>query len=50
MKTIKEVAKILNFKERTVRQWLVDGKIKGVKIMGEWRVPKEEVQRLMKGE
>ena len=50
MYRITEVAKILGFKERTVRRWIVDGKIKAVKIMSEWRIPEEEIERLKKGE
>lgn len=50
MYRIKEVAKELGFTERAVRQWIVDGKIKAVKIMSEWRIPKEEVERLKRGE
>lgn len=50
MYRIAEVAKILGFRERTVRQWIVDGKIKAVKIMSEWRIPEEEIERLKKGE
>lgn len=46
--TLKEVAEKLNFKPRTVRQWLIDGKINGVKIMSEWRFTEEEVQRLIR--
>ena len=50
MYRIKEVAKILGFTERSVRQWVVDRKIKAVKIMSEWRIPEEEIERLKKGE
>lgn len=50
MYTIKEVAKALNFTERAVRQWIIDGKIKAVKIMSQWRIPEEEVERLKRGE
>lgn len=50
MYRIKEVAKILGFTERAVRQWVVDGKIKAVKIMSEWRIPEEEIERLKRGE
>lgn len=49
MYTIKQVANELNFKERTVRMWVTTGKIKAVKIMSEWRIPKEEVERLKRG-
>ena len=50
MYSIKEVSKILGFKERSVRQWIIDGKIKAKKVFSEWRIPKKELQRLMKGE
>ena len=49
MYRIKEVAKILNFTDRAVREWVRTGKIKAVKIMGEWRIPAEEVERLKRG-
>ena len=50
MYRIKEVAKILNFTDRAVREWVRTEKIKAVKIMGEWRIPAEEVERLKRGE
>lgn len=50
MYKIKEVARILGFNEWTVRGWVRDGKIKAVKIMSEWRIPEEEVERLKRGE
>ena len=50
MYRIKEVAKIFGFTDRAVRKWVVDGKIKAVKIMSEWRIPEEEVERLKMGE
>ncbi len=48
--SIKEIAEILGFKERTVRNWIETKKIKAVKILGGWRIPKEELERLKKGE
>lgn len=50
MYRIKEVAQILGFTERAVREWVRTGKIKAVKIMSEWRIPEEEVDRLKRGE
>ena len=50
MYRIREVAQILGFTERAVRQWVMDRKIKAVKIMSEWRIPEEEVERLKRGE
>lgn len=49
MYTIEEVAEILNFKIRTIRQWIYDGKMKAVKVNHEWRIPKEEVERIREG-
>lgn len=48
--SIKQVAEMLGFKERAVRQWVKDGKIKAIKVFSEWRIPKEELERLKKGE
>lgn len=50
MYRIRQVAAMLNFTERAVRQWVADGKIQAVKIMSEWRIPASEVERLKKGE
>lgn len=46
MYTIEQVAEILNFKIRTIRQWIYDGKMNAVKVNHEWRIPKEEVERI----
>lgn len=50
MYRIKEVAKILGFTDRAVRKWVVEGKIHAVKIMSEWRISEEELERLKRGE
>ena len=47
--SIKEVAKELGFKPRTIKEWVRTGKIKAVKIIGEWRITEEEVERLKRG-
>lgn len=49
MFSIKETAQILGFKERSVRQWVLDGKVKATKIFFEWRITREEIERLKKG-
>lgn len=46
MYTIEEVAEILNFKIRTIRQWIYDGKMNAVKVNHEWRIPENEVERI----
>ena len=48
--TIKEVAEIFNCHIETVRRSIAKGKIKAFKIGNEWRVSKEEVERIMRGE
>lgn len=48
MYKVKEVADILNLNERTVRNWINEGKIHAVKFGSEWRVSYEEVKRLKK--
>lgn len=46
MYTAKEIADILKLNERTVRNWINDGKIKAVKLNSEWRVSEEELNKI----
>ncbi|MFI3329066.1 MAG: helix-turn-helix domain-containing protein [bacterium] len=46
MYNLKEAAVLVGFKERTLRQWCVDNKINATKIGWEWRISKEEVERI----
>lgn len=48
MYTTREFADILKLNERTVRNWINDGKIKAVKLNSEWRVSEEELERIKK--
>ena len=41
--SVNDVAKIFNVRPYAVRQWLKDGKLKGVKIESQWRVQKSVV-------
>ena len=52
MKWTKElvIGKIRGCEERAVRQWVIDGKIKAVRIVSEGRSAEEEVERLKRGE
>lgn len=45
---VREVAELFDVQPATIRQWLADGDIRGVKIgKGHyWRIPKSEVTRL----
>ena len=48
MKTIKETAAIFRVHERTIRNWIRDGKIRAVRVKGTIRIADEEVERLLK--
>lgn len=45
MLSVNEVAKELNVTTRTIRNYLSEGKLKGVKVGGQWRFPKSELQK-----
>jgi excisionase family DNA binding protein len=50
--TVPEVAERLKISPLTVRQWLREGKLKGVRLGGPragWRIPASEVDRLLHG-
>ena len=46
--TVKEVQEILQVSEGTVRRYLSEGKIKYVKVFGNTRITKEELERHIK--
>lgn len=48
--TLKEVAETLGFATKTVQNWVYQGKIKCVRVLGNVRITKEELERLKKGE
>lgn len=41
--TIEEVAEYLRVKKRTVYAWVKEGKIPGIKTVGQWRFKKETI-------
>ncbi len=45
--TVKELSDLLKVKPSTVRSWVNQGKLKGVKLGKLWRIPEEEVQRIL---
>ena len=47
---VKEVASILKVSVHTVRYWVLNKKIKFIKIKKSVRIPQSELDRLMKGE
>jgi len=38
-----EVAELLGFKDKTVRNWLRTGKLPGLKVGGSWRVREKDL-------
>jgi excisionase family DNA binding protein len=54
--TVKDVARILQVDTSTIRRYLMDGSLKGIKLSGtkkkgRWRIPEEEVHNfLLKGQ
>ena len=44
--TVTEVAKMFSVSRQTVLKWINNGKIKAVKVVKVYRIPKEEIDRL----
>ncbi len=44
--TLKEVEKVLRVSRRTIYRYIKSGKLKAVKVHGQWRVPAEEFERI----
>lgn len=48
MYTVLEVADILNLSERTIRRYISEGKLQSIKVMGNVRITREELERVIK--
>lgn len=48
--TLQQVADVLGFKLRTIRQWVKDGKLEATKLGREYRVTQEQLEKLLKGD
>jgi len=45
--TVSELAKEFGFSRQAVSRWLLEGKVKYIKLPnGQYRIPKEEIKRL----
>jgi len=42
-----DVAEILGFKEKTVREWLRTGKLKGKKVGRVWRIKESDLEEFL---
>lgn len=47
LRSVEYVAKVLDFEEATIRQWLRQKKLHGVKVAGIWKVPQAELVRFV---
>ena len=47
MYTVTEVAKMFSVSRQSVLKWINNGKIKAVKVVKVYRIPKEEIERLL---
>lgn len=43
LRTVEYVAKVLSFSEDTIRRWLRTGKLQGIRVAGEWRIPQSKL-------
>lgn len=46
MYTVTEVSNMFSVSRQTVLKWINNGKIKAVKVVKVYRIPKEEIDRL----
>ena len=47
---VKEVAEMLKSTEATIRAYFRDGKLRGRKLNGKWRVSEENLKRFINGD
>lgn len=43
--TINELAKLTNLTDRTIRNYLANGNLTGIKVGGQWRFSKEDIKK-----
>jgi len=48
--TLTELESVLGVTHRTLQQYIKDGRIKGVKIGGKWKVSEENLKKFINGE
>ena len=48
--TLTELEPLLGVTHRTLQTYIKDGRIKGVKIGGKWKVTEENLQKFLNGE
>lgn len=48
--TIKEAASLLRVSDDTIRRMIDEGKLPAFKVRGNWRIKREEIEKIMRGE
>lgn len=48
--TLTELEDVLGVTHRTLQTYVMDGRLKGVKIGGKWKITEENLMRFIKGE
>ena len=46
--TVEEAARMLHFQPNTVRNWLVAGKLRGIKVGWQWRIRESDLHEFVK--
>ena len=47
MFTVSEVAEMLGLADRTIRRYIAEGKLQSIKVMGNVRITREELERVI---
>lgn len=47
---VDELSKLLEVTKRTIHNYIKDGKIKGVKIGGQWKFTEENIRKFVNGD
>jgi excisionase family DNA binding protein len=47
--TAEEAAEVLRVHQNTIKRWLREGKLKGIQVGRAWRIPQNEITRLLNG-
>lgn len=45
--TVSQIAKRLSMSPQTVRTWIEDGMLRGIRVRKVWRVPRQDFERLL---
>lgn len=48
--SVEDIHKSLGINERTIRVWFKSGRLKGVKISGEWHITEENLKKFLNAE